>query len=241
MNHHAVRLGKTLAVVVAGALAATVAQWPGIAAADTQPVDPTNPTTPVTVAADPLPTVQIDGVAWTQLVVGNTVYVGGKFTTARPAGAAAGTQTTARANLLAYDIRTGNLITSWAPTTNGDVLSIAASPDKSRIYVGGSFTQVNGVTKNRIAALNPTTGALVSTFAASPDTTVRAIVATSNTVYLGGLFTNVGGVARPRAAAVQATTGALLSWSPNVQGGAVRAMVMSPDGTQLLMGGAFTT
>ena len=76
MKHHAARLGKTLAVVVAGALAATVAQWPSIASADTQPVDPSNPTTPVTVAADPLPTVQIDGVAWTQLVVGNTVYVG---------------------------------------------------------------------------------------------------------------------------------------------------------------------
>ena len=79
MKHHAVRLGKTLAVVVAGALAATVAQWPGIAAADTQPVDPTDPTTPVTVAADPLPTVQIDGVVWSQVVVGNTVYVGGKL------------------------------------------------------------------------------------------------------------------------------------------------------------------
>src|SRR3954453_1160640 len=133
MKHHAVRLGKTLAVVVAGALAASIAQWPGIAAADTQPVDQSNPTTPVTVAADPLPTVQIDGVAWTQRVIGNTVYVGGKFTTARPAGAAPGGNTTARSNLLAYNITTGNLITTWAPTTNGDVLSIVPSPDNNTL------------------------------------------------------------------------------------------------------------
>ena len=43
-----------------------------------------------TVTADALPTVQIDGVAWAQIVVGTTVYVAGDFTTARPAGAAAG-------------------------------------------------------------------------------------------------------------------------------------------------------
>ncbi|HET9648570.1 MAG TPA: LamG-like jellyroll fold domain-containing protein, partial [Microlunatus sp.] len=144
------------------------------------------------------------------------------------------------ANLLAYNLTTGNLITSWAPTTNGDVLSIAASPDKSRIYIGGSFTQVNGVIKNRIAALDPTTGALIGSFSASPDATVRAVVPTNDTVYFAGLFSNVGGVARPRAAAVT-TTGGLLSWSPNVQGGLVRAMVMSPDGSQLLLGGAFTS
>ena len=62
------------------------------ASADSAPLDPASPTSPVTVTADPLPTVQIDGVAWAQIVVGNTVYVAGKFATARPAGAAAGTR-----------------------------------------------------------------------------------------------------------------------------------------------------
>ena len=68
------------------------------AAADTAPPDPTSPSSPPTVSADVLPTTQIDGVAWAQVVVGNTVYVAGKFTTARPAGAAAGTNTTPRVN-----------------------------------------------------------------------------------------------------------------------------------------------
>ena len=56
-----------------------------------------------------------------------------------------------RRTILAYDIRTGNLITTWAPTTNGDVLSIVPSPDNTRLYIGGSFTTVNGQTRNRIA------------------------------------------------------------------------------------------
>ncbi|WP_433862009.1 hypothetical protein [Streptomyces sp. L7] len=110
------------------------------AAADTQPPDPTNPASPPTVAADVLPTTQMDGVAWAQTVVGNTVYVAGKFNNARPAGSAAGTNNTPRSNLLAYDITTGNLISSFNVPLNAQALAITASPDGSRVYVGGDFT-----------------------------------------------------------------------------------------------------
>ena len=187
---------KSAAVLCTATLFFSVAQLPTVALADTAPPNPADPKTPVSVSADPLPTVQINGVAWTQRVIGNTVYVGGKFTTARPAGSAAGVNTVARSNLLAYDIRTGVLINAWAPTTNGDVLSIVPSPDGSRIYIGGSFTTVNGQIRNRIAALNPTTGALITTFQPKPDATVRAIAATNDTVYFGGLLGSVNGIAR---------------------------------------------
>ena len=79
-------------LLAVGAVALAV---PGTARADSRPVTGS----PVTVAADGLPTVQINGVAWAQAIVGNTVYVGGAFTTARPAGAPAGTQETPRNNL----------------------------------------------------------------------------------------------------------------------------------------------
>ena len=62
-------------------------------------------------AADALPTVQVNGIVWTQVVVGNTVYAGGRFSAARPAGAAPGRNAVRRSNLLAFDIRTGRLIT----------------------------------------------------------------------------------------------------------------------------------
>ncbi len=241
MTRRHLTLGRGVASIIAGALIATFAQFPGVAQADTKPLNESDPTTPVTVSTDPLPTTQIDGVAWTQLVVGNTVYVGGSFTTARPAGAAAGTNTVTRSNLLAYNLTTGVLSTTWAPSTNGDVLTITASPDKSRIYIGGSFTQVNGSIRNRIAALDPTTGALVGSFQPKPDASVKAIVATSSTVYFGGVFASVGGVARTKVAAVQASDGSLLSWAPALAGGNVNALAFSPDGAKLALGGSFTS
>ncbi|MDQ1662757.1 MAG: hypothetical protein QOJ68_2737, partial [Blastococcus sp.] len=64
---------------------------PTAARADSAPLNPADPATPTTVTADALPTVQINGVAWSQVVVGDRVYVAGKFTSARPAGAPAGT------------------------------------------------------------------------------------------------------------------------------------------------------
>ena len=54
---------------------ATLASVPGLAEADTAP-PPGDPGNPPTVGAASLPTVQIDGVVWSQAVIGNTVYVG---------------------------------------------------------------------------------------------------------------------------------------------------------------------
>ena len=184
------------------------------ARADSAPLDPANPATPTTVTAEALPTVQINGVAWSQVVVGTTVYVAGKFSTARPAGAAPGTQETPRNNFLAYDIRTGELITSFAPSLNAQALAVTASPDGKRVYVAGDFTQANGQPRNRVAAYDTATGALVTTWRPSVSGQVRALAATNSTVYLGGNITAVGSASRSRLAAVSATTAALLPWAP---------------------------
>ena len=89
--------------------------------ADTFPANPTDPLTPVTVSADRLPTAQINGVVWSQVIIGNTVYVGGNFSSARPAGSPAGTNEVARANIMAYNLTTGELIGSFAPRFNAQV------------------------------------------------------------------------------------------------------------------------
>ncbi|MFQ1003613.1 PKD domain-containing protein, partial [Modestobacter sp. SSW1-42] len=185
-----------------------------MALADTAPLQSTNATTPVTVSADPLPTTQIDGVAWSQVIVGNTVYVAGEFQSARPDGAPAGTGETPRHNLLAYDVRTGVLDPTFAPDLNGQALVVTASPDGSRIYVGGDFTSANGQPRWRVAAFSTATGQLVPTFSPAAGGQVRAIVATDSAVYLGGNFTSVAGVARDRLAAVSAADGAVLPWAP---------------------------
>ena len=119
-----------------------------------KPGEPAEPTGPQTVSADALPTAQIgDGVVWDQEVVGNTVYVAGTFSSARPAGAAAGESEQSRSNLMAYDITTGELL-DWAPTTDGNVQSITASPDGSTLYIGGNFTKLNGANTYRVGAVS---------------------------------------------------------------------------------------
>ncbi|MFQ4147847.1 PKD domain-containing protein [Arthrobacter sp. LAPM80] len=230
-----------VALLIAVATVAAVTVMVPAAMADSAPPDPSNPASPPTVTADGLPTVQIDGVVWQQVVVGNTVYVAGNFQTARPAGAAPGTNTVPRQNILAYDIRTGNLIAGFAANLNAQARTIAASPDGSRIYVGGAFTQVNGVNAYRIAALNPTTGALITSFAPAVNAMVKSIVATNTTVYAGGWFSGVGSVARANLAAFNASDGSLLPWNPISAGGTVEAMVISPDQSKMVIGGSFTT
>jgi hypothetical protein len=180
-------------------------------------------------------------VAWQQLVVGNTVYVVGNFTTARPAGAAPGTNTVVRNNILAYDITTGQLNTTFVASLNGQAKAIAASPDGSRIYVAGAFTQVNGVSRPYVAALNPTSGALIPAFAPKVNSRVYALAATNTTVFMGGWFSGVGSASRSRLAAVRASDAELLAWNPVAAGGDVNNMVISPDGTKLVVGGNFTT
>jgi PKD repeat protein len=206
---------RALAAVAVMAVAA--ASWalalPGAARADTAPT-PVTATDPVTVSADALPTVQINGVVWSQVVVGSTVYVAGSFSRARPAGAPVGTNETVRNNFLAYDIRTGELITSFAPDLNAQARAVAASPDGTRVYVGGDFTTANGQVRNRVAAYDTATGALVGTFRPSVNGQVGAIAATNSTVYLGGSLSGVGGVSRTRLAAVRASDGGLLPWAP---------------------------
>ena len=122
-----------VAATVMGALAVPIVSGAGPAAAAT----PSGPP-PIAqrsaqgVTADALPTVQIDGVVWSQAVVGNTVYAGGNFANARPAGAAPGTNLTPRNNLLSYNLSTGVLNSSFAPSLNAQALAVVASPDGSR-------------------------------------------------------------------------------------------------------------
>ena len=89
MHSHAITAvrSKRLVASIAVALAAAgLVLCPRPASADTAP--PVG--LPPTVSADPLPTVQINGVVWQQVTVGNIVYATGSFSTARPAGVAAG-------------------------------------------------------------------------------------------------------------------------------------------------------
>ncbi|HSK32931.1 MAG TPA: PKD domain-containing protein, partial [Propionicimonas sp.] len=152
-----------------------------------------------------------------------------------------------RNNMLAYDLLTGALKTAFNPNLNGQALAVAASPDGSRIYVGGEFTSVGGVPRSRIAALNPVTGAMITSFNARADGPVKSLAATASTVYVGGLFTRVNDISRARMAALRASDGGLItSFAPVFTGNPdssprVNAMVLSPTGDRIVIGGNFVT
>ncbi|WUH98845.1 PQQ-like beta-propeller repeat protein [Spirillospora sp. NBC_00431] len=235
---------------------ALTAMAPQSASADTAP----SPGEPVTVTADALPTWQTDGVVWSIAMVGNTVYVGGNFEHIRPPGTNRGDpQETPRQNLAAFNATTGEPL-PWSPEAEGvpftstnpqngcdnlgnnqwncdAVRELKASPDGSRLYIGGDFTKINGQARRRIAAFNLPDGTLNS-FSHDLNNAVRALAVSDTSVYAGGYFTTVDGVTRQRLAAFDTATGALTAWAPTADRG-VHAMVVSPDGSRVVLGGYF--
>jgi len=225
-----------LAITSTAALIASVMLGAGAASADTAPP---STSTPTTVAADALPTVQINGVVWAQVIVGNTVYVGGEFTKARPAGAAAGVNEVTRNNMLAYNLSTG-VMTSFNPNVNSQVRALAVSTDGTRVYAGGSFTAVGSSSRSRLAAFDAATGALTS-WAPTVNGPVKAVGVSSSKVYVGGKFSSASGSSRMNIAAFSTSSGSLQSWSGSPANGSVSALAVNPDGSSVVIGGSFTS
>jgi hypothetical protein len=215
-------------LLVAGGLAAR---------ADTRP---TSSGLPATVSSDPLPTVQINGVVWTQLIVGSTVYVGGEFSAARPAGAAAGKSTVKRSNFLAYSLSTGEL-KSFAPAFNGPIRALAVSPDHKMLYVAGAFTKVGTASRGRIAAFNLTKKTLVTSFKPAVNSAVFGLATTKSRLYAVGRFTSVDGKERVNAVALSKTKAVVRAFAVHPAAGAIKQVVISPDGRKAVLGGNFST
>ena len=184
-----------------------------------------------TVTADPLPTVQIDS--------GHRVDAGGRRQHGlrgrqlleRPAG---GRRTGNEPHAAQQHPRVQphhRRDHAVRPADQRQVKVIKASPDGSRIYVGGSFNSIGGQTRFNIAAFDAATGALSTTFKpAVGGSYVNAIEATNSAVYVGGLIGAGAGVARKNLVAFN-TTGALLGWAPTTDL-QVDSMVLDADRRQ---------
>ena len=100
--------------------------------------------------------------------------------------------------------------------------AVEASPDGTKLFVGGSFNTVNGVAKQKVASLNLTTGAPLTTFGFTNSTNnqVQSLAATNSTLYVGGRYTRINGVLKTGLAAVNAASGAVdASFDNNLSGG----------------------
>jgi Tol biopolymer transport system component len=109
---------------------------------------------------------------------------------------------------------------------NGKVRSLVQVG--SRIWAGGTFTQmqdasgINVRAVNNLAAFDAATGApdlamaipAVTKSGGTPVVYDMAVAPDGVTLYLVGAFSHVGGVARKNAAAIDTTTGAVLAFNP---------------------------
>lgn len=103
----------------------------------------------------------------------------------------------------------------------------------------GTFTKIGDATRNRIAAFDASTGALLP-FAPTLNGPAYGVKVLGSVVYVVGGFNSANGVGRTKAAAFT-TAGTLTGWAPSVSGGDIRQLVISPDGTRIVLGGTFTS
>jgi putative cell wall-binding protein len=161
-----------------------------------------------------------------------TIYAAGAFNTI-------GGQT--RNRIAALSTATG-LATSWDPNANSRVDGLYLADDVIYAFAGsgfgpGGFTNIGGQPRNRLAALDLTTG-LATSWNPTPNNAVQSVVREGDIVYAGGFFTSIGGQSRNFLAALDATTGLATSWAPQPDAAVQRVFV---DDDTLYTGGLFTT
>ena len=183
--------------------------------------------------------------------VGNTMYVGGNFTTVQRGEGATGADKVTQAYLAAFDATTGDWISSFRPTFNNQVKALAALPG-NKLAVGGTFTSVNSTARTGLAVLNLSTGDLDPMWDSNVENrvsggdpiSVRGLDVSDNHLYAAGSFSHfVRGTS-----AVFARNGARLSlstgradggWNPNFNGTST-AVDVDDDGSRVYFSGYFT-
>lgn len=172
-------------------------------------------------------------------IYGSDIYVGGDFNATSPTVSIGG-QT--RNRLAKLNDTTGAADATWNPNANLSARAIAVSASGDVIYVGGSFTTVGGMSRPRLAKLNPTTGAADSSFNATVGAgNVSALALDSTNLYAGGSFNSIGGQSRNLLAVLNPASGvADATWDPKMQAGA-QVSALAVFGSVVYAGGSFTT
>ncbi len=165
---------------------------------------------------------------------GSTIYVGGYFLTLSDGTSTVGPY-------LGSVGSDGVVNAAWDPSPDSSPVN-AIAVSGSTVYVSGGFGQIGGLTRAGLAALDASGGTSLAgsgwddgVFPFGP----AALTVSGGSLYAGGDFTGIGGAARSNIAALDPTTGVATSWDPNVCGGGVNALAVSPDGNTIYAGGEF--
>jgi hypothetical protein len=181
----AVALAVTAAGVppALGAPAAT-ARAGAAAVAQTGPVSPVPVTgTPALVHTGSASTYQNIG----QIVqCGSTMYAVGNFAEISQNGS-----TYTRDNIFSFSATAPYTVTSWAPSVNGPVESIALTSNCAHAYIGGRFTEVDGSAASHIAYIRTYNNTMVQDFAHNANNAVDTVLLAGGHLLAGGTFTAI--------------------------------------------------
>src|SRR5437660_30704 len=131
-------------------------------------------------------------------------------------------------------VRGQSALDGFDPNANGTVGPIAVQAD-GKILIGGYFTTVLGVTRNRIARLNPD-GTLDTVFNPNANDQVISIaVQADGKILAGGFFTTIGGLTRNRIARLYPTGSLDDAFDPNANSH-VYSIAVQADGKILAVG-----
>ena len=140
--------------------------------------------------------------------VGNRIVVAGNFGQVRDANGNGGA-TFNRGYIFSFDPVSGAVDQAFVPTVNGMVNTVIAGPNNT-VYLGGQFSQVDGVAQKNVAQVSLTDGSLVTAFKpAAPDGAVQDLVLSNNRLFVAGSFTKFGSSAHGGLAALSPATGAV--------------------------------
>jgi hypothetical protein len=168
----------------------------------------------------------VNGTVRAIAISGGNVYVGGSFTLA--GGNSAN-------NIAKWNGSSWSAIGSGVGSTV-NAIAISGTGD---IYVGGAFTTAGGNTANYIAKWNSFTG--WSSLDYGLNNTVNALAISGSDMYVGGNFTSAGGMSAKYIAKWNSITGwASLGYGAN-NGTNTNVNAISVAGSDIYVGGAFTT
>lgn len=189
------------------------------------------------VSVDDTPTEswQVNGPVYASTVIGDTVYVGGRFTKIVSSTG----ETKDRAHLAAFSISTGKPL-PWSPQADGVVWALETN-GSTTVWAGGEFTKVDGREHERLVRVNAKTGEVDRRFDVGVNGTVRAVELSRGMLFVGGGFTKVGKDCQKYLTKVNATSGAVPhGFSPKVED-MVRAIVApeSASGFDVYIAGNF--
>lgn len=175
-----------------------------------------------------------NGAIEAMVLEGTKLYVGGNFTSI-------GGQAKTRLARIDADSVSSTYGDVETPHFSANNTVYALATDGTRLYVGGSFSQLSGTTCRGFGAFllsnMSLTGVALGTQALNSSASVRALRVAGGIVYVGGTFTTAGGATRSNAAAWDIAGGNWTGWAPQVNG---TVYCLWLDGLTAYIGGTFT-